>query len=138
MDIVPFPLSVDVIDDDMHVLGSLRFLLETEGFDVRTFASAADFLTIGLAETSDCVVVDYKMDTMNGLDLIRHLRTEQALFAVVLITGYPDEAIMQKAADIGVRHVVLKPHVEESLIMHVRMAIAEAGRKPHHPSGHLR
>ena len=37
----PPPLTIDVVDDDRDVLGSLRFLLESEGFKVRTFTSGA-------------------------------------------------------------------------------------------------
>lgn len=133
MSIARSPLSVDVVDDDADVLGSLRFLLETEGFDVRTFASASDFLANGLANAPDCIVIDYKMKSMNGLDLIRHLLAEQIAPPMVLITGHPDETIVQKAAAIGIRHVVLKPHVEESLMVHVRAAIAEDKRTRREP-----
>jgi two-component system response regulator FixJ len=127
MGISPPPLTIDVVDDDRDVLGSLRFLLETEGFEVRTFTSGSDLLKRPAAALPDCLIIDYKMDGMNGLDLFQQLRMQGRVPPVVLITGYPDETIPTKAAAAGIRHVVLKPHVEESLIMHVRSAIEEAG-----------
>jgi two-component system response regulator FixJ len=50
-----------VVDDDSDVLGSLRFLLETDGFDVRTFRSAAALLNGSVVGEADCIVIDYKM-----------------------------------------------------------------------------
>jgi two-component system, LuxR family, response regulator FixJ len=132
----PPPLTIDVVDDDRDVLGSLRFLLESEGFQVRTFTSGSDLLKCPPVALPDCLIIDYKMDGMNGLDLFQRLRMLGRVSPVVLITGYPDETISTKAAAAGIRHVVLKPHVEESLIMHVRSAMAETG--PTIEKGYLR
>jgi two-component system response regulator FixJ len=63
-----------VVDDDSDVLGSLRFLLETDGFDVRTFRSAAALLNRKIAGKVDCFVLDYKMPAMSGIDLAKRLR----------------------------------------------------------------
>ena len=119
----PAPV-IYVVDDDTDVLGSLRFLLETEGFDVRTFRNAAAVLDGQEAEEADCFVIDYKMPVMTGLDLAGRLRSRHAGKPIILITGYPDENIMEKAAAAGIRHVLLKPHIEESLLTHIRGAIA--------------
>src|SRR6476660_2385592 len=45
MSLSPTKSTVYVVDDDPDVLGSLRFLLETDGFEVRTFRSAAALLS---------------------------------------------------------------------------------------------
>ena len=56
-----------VIDDDFDVLKSLRFLLETEGFDVRTFRSGTALLGSRIRNDADCLIVDYKMAGMDGM-----------------------------------------------------------------------
>ena len=121
----PTPV-VYVVDDDTGVLGSLRFLLETDGFDVRTFRSAAALLNANVTGKADCFVIDYKMPAMSGIDLANRLRSRHAGTPIILITGYPDENIEEKAAAAGIRHVLLKPHLEESLASHIRGAIQEA------------
>jgi two-component system response regulator FixJ len=121
----PTPV-VYVVDDDTGVLGSLRFLLETDGFDVRTFRSAAALLSGSIAGEAHCFVIDYKMPTMSGIDLARRLRNRRVGAPIILITGYPDENIEEKAAAVGIRHVLLKPHLEESLVNRIRGAIQEA------------
>jgi FixJ family two-component response regulator len=120
----PAPV-IYVVDDDTDVLGSLRFLLETDGFDVRTFRSAAALLNGSDAGKADCFVIDYKMPTMSGIDLANRLRNRSAGAPIILITGYPDENIAEKAAAAGIRHVLLKPHLEESLVSRIRGAILE-------------
>lgn len=118
--------TVYVVDDDTDVLGSLRFLLESEGFEVQTFRSGEALLTVIAASAVDCLVIDYKMPAMNGIDLASGLRNRDIDIPIVLITGYPDGNIRKKAAAVGIDHVLLKPHIEESLVSHVRAAIGES------------
>lgn len=120
----PAPL-IYVVDDDTDVLGSLRFLLETDGFDVRTFRSAAALLDGSGAGAADCFVIDYKMPAMSGIDLANRLRNRHFEIPIILITGYPDKNIEEKAAAVGIRHVLLKPHLEESLVSRIRGVIQE-------------
>jgi two-component system response regulator FixJ len=115
-----------VVDDDTDVLGSLRFLLETDGFDVRTFRSGAALLNAIVTGEVDCFVIDYKMPTRSGIDLANRLRNRDIDTPIILITGYPDENILVKAATAGIHHVLLKPHLEESLVTRIRGAIQEA------------
>ena len=122
----PHQPAVYVVDDDVGVLGSLRFLLETEGFEVRTFRSGAALLSAVRPVDVDCLVIDYKMPDMNGLDLVASLRGNNVAAPVILITGYPDANIAARAATAGVEHVLLKPLLGDSLAKHIKIAIAEA------------
>jgi two-component system response regulator FixJ len=123
---------VCVVDDDPGVLGSLRFLLETDGFDVKTFRNGAALLDTAASNTADCFVIDYKMPNVNGIDLVIRLRSRDIVAPVILITGYPDDSIPAKAAVAGVHHVLLKPHLEESLVARIRGAIREASPGARH------
>lgn len=116
------PLSVNVVDDDPAVLNSLRFLLETEGFSVRTFRSGAALLNAGAAGCADGYVIDYKMEAMDGLDLASRLKTTGQA-PVILITGFPDDSIAAKASAAGVHTVLLKPHLEDNLAATLHAAI---------------
>jgi two-component system response regulator FixJ len=116
---------VYVVDDDADVLGSLRFLLETDGFNVRTFRNGLALLNAVRSTGADCFVIDYKMPDMNGLDLAARLRNRDIAAPIILITGYPDENIAARAAAAGIRDVLLKPWLEESLVTRIRGAIEE-------------
>jgi two-component system response regulator FixJ len=112
-----------VVDDDYDVLTSLRFLLETEGFDVRTFRSGSALLNSSFRRDADCLIVDYKMAGIDGLDLAQRLRGLDVSTPIVMITGYPDENITTKASSAGVRQVLLKPNLEGNLVECVRNVI---------------
>jgi FixJ family two-component response regulator len=118
--------TVYVVDDDADVLGSLRFLLETDGFNVRTFRSGAALLNAVRSTGVDCFVLDYKMPDMNGLDLAGRLRNRDIAAPVILITGYPDENISTRAEAAGVRHVLMKPLLDDSLVSRIRGAIQDS------------
>jgi two-component system response regulator FixJ len=127
MSSLPAKPVIYVVDDDQGVLGSLRFLLETDGFDVKTFRSGTALLSAVASNGAACFVIDYKMPNMNGIDLADRLRKRDIAAPIILITGYPDDSIPAKAAVVGVHHVLLKPHLEESLVARIRGAIQEAG-----------
>ncbi|MBR0844726.1 response regulator [Bradyrhizobium liaoningense] len=117
--------TVYVVDDDAAVLGSLRFLLETDGFAVRTFRNGTALLNASGAAGADCYVIDYKMPDINGIDLAGRLRQSHDDTPVVLITGYPDGNISARAAAAGIKDVILKPLLDENLIKRIRRAIKD-------------
>jgi FixJ family two-component response regulator len=122
-----------VVDDDLDVLSSLGFLLETEGFDVRTFRSGAAMLDTAAAEQFDCFVLDFKMPNMSGIAVANSLRNRNVSAPIILITGYPDENIQAKATVAGIDLVLLKPDAEESLASQIRAAVKRnrhAGGRP--------
>ena len=119
---------VYVVDDDAAVLGSLQFLLETDGFAVRTFRNATALLNASGASGADCYVIDYKMPDINGIELAGRLRQSGGDVPVILITGYPDVNISARAAAAGVKDVILKPLLDENLVKRIRHAI-EARRE---------
>jgi FixJ family two-component response regulator len=125
--------TIYVVDDDVGVLGSLRFLLETDGFSVRTFRSGGAALSAPDPRDADCYVIDYKMPDINGIDLVGQLRHRGIDAPVVLITGYPDQNIPARAKAAGVKHIMRKPLLDDNLVKQIRGAIEEhraTGPKP--------
>lgn len=123
----PRKAMIYVVDDDYDVRTSLRFLLETEGFDVRTFRSGVALLGSATRNGADCLVIDYKMAELDGLELALRLRRLEVSTPIILITGYPDDKISAKATSAGVRQVLLKPNLEGNLVDCVRNVIDTSG-----------
>jgi FixJ family two-component response regulator len=81
---------IAVVDDDHRILQSLENLLESAGYSVRLFFSAAALLeTPGLGEI-DCVVSDINMPLVDGLELSRLLQKAKPGLPIILITGHPE------------------------------------------------
>ncbi len=118
---------VFLVEDDPDVLSSMKFLLETEGFRVEAFATGSDFLSTASFGLGNCLIIDFKMPGIDGLQTVRHLRDRQISIPVVLVTAY--ERLAAMAASYGIEHVVLKPDTAECLVPYVNAAI-EGGLRP--------
>jgi len=117
--------TIIIVDDDPQVLRSLRFLLETEGYNVLAFGSAEELLAEAELPVNACFVVDYRMPVMDGLELIARMRERRGKLQAILITGYPDELIDARAARAGIR-VIRKPHLDDGLLDGIRTVLDEA------------
>jgi FixJ family two-component response regulator len=105
---------VAVVDDDLAVLDSLKFLLETAGYAVAAYNSATAFLADGSSRPA-CLIVDQHMPMMTGLELAARLRDEAAAVPVLLITGSPSPAIVARANQLGIA-MLEKPPAEDDVL----------------------
>ncbi len=117
------PATVVLVDDDLAVLRSLRFLLEAEGFAVDTFQSGAELLLQPKLPSRGCFVIDYCMPVMNGLELLARLRARKSTLPAILMTGHFDRQIDADAARAGVRQVFHKPNLHGGLVETIRHAL---------------
>jgi len=112
-----------VIDDDSAVRNSLKFALEVEGFSVQVYSTGAALLKEEMPE-SGCLVADYYLPEMNGLDVIELLRERDVKLPAILITSHPTAAIRSRARSAGVR-LVEKPLLNDALFRCIRSALGE-------------
>ena len=116
-----------VIDDDPAVRSSLKFALEIEGYSVRTFATGAELLKEKDIPEIGCLVADYYLPGINGLDLLAALRERHVKLPAILITTHPNAGIRGRAAAAGV-HLIEKPLLTDSLFQSIRAALGKAGQ----------
>ena len=83
------PCRVVVVDDDASVRGALGRLLRVTGHQVRTYASAEDFLGAAPRDV-DCLVLDVYLGGMNGYDLHSLLTAEGQAPPTVFVTAHDD------------------------------------------------
>ena len=98
---------IAVIDDDVAVCDSTRCLLEAYGFDVRTYLSCADFF--GESPDAACVIVDYQMPNLNGLDFASELRRSGRYVPAIMFTATDDPTVERQAAGLQISQVLKKP-----------------------------
>jgi two-component system response regulator FixJ len=120
---MPSDPIVHVIDDDDAARDSLAFLLETSGFPVQTYASAVAFLDQIADAEPGCIVSDMRMPGLTGLDLLRHLRTRQVNWPVIVITGQGDVALAVESIRAGAVDFIEKPYNHEELLGAVQSAL---------------
>jgi two-component system response regulator FixJ len=109
-----------VLDDDSAVRHSIKFLLEIEGFEVRCYASPAELLNDADQDPFHCLIIDYHIPEMNGLDVVSKLQEGTgSILRAILVTSQPDAVICERAAALGVA-VVLKPFRGTELLERIR------------------
>jgi two-component system response regulator FixJ len=114
-------LVVIVVDDDGDVLQSLRFAFEVEGFEVRTFPSGEALLQHPALADEGCLVLDYRLDGIDGLALLDRLRGQGNRRPAILITT-SDATISARAARAGVT-IIEKPLLCDTLVAEARRLI---------------
>jgi FixJ family two-component response regulator len=111
-----------VIDDDPAVGKSLKFALEIEGFAVQVYPAPGDLLAEDDMPANACLVIDYNLPGMNGLDLLDRLRARSIRWPAILITTHPTALIRNRAASAGVR-LIEKPLLNDTLFQCIRSAL---------------
>ena len=114
--------AIAVVDDDVAVCDSTRLLLEAFDHSVRTYTSGADFLR----DDPDiaCLIVDYQMPGLNGLEFVSELRKRGSKVSAIMITATTDPTIERRAAELGIRRVLRKPLSKQVLLGAIREELA--------------
>ncbi len=119
---LPQPWIVHVVDDDSAVCSALRFTFELDGFNVRTYASSGEMLAAELP-SSGCMVVDYNLPGLNGLDLLHELGQRNVHLPAFLITSNPSHTVRSRASAQGVA-IIEKPLLGDQLSEAVHSSFA--------------
>ncbi len=117
--------TVFVVDDDAAVRDSLRWLAQSVGLAVQTFARAEDFLNEYDPATPGCLLLDVRMPGMSGLSLQDELAVRHATLPVIILTGYGEVATAVRALKTGAVDFIEKPFSDEVLLDRVRQALLQ-------------
>lgn len=117
----PAPVLL-VVDDDAAVLNSLKFCLEIEGYVVRLYADSVKILNEPDLPGFGCLVIDYHLPDMTGIELLAKLRSEGVKLPAILITGHPGLSQRRRAAEAGLT-IVEKPLLGNGLAEAIRRAL---------------
>jgi len=114
---------VFVVDDDVSVRESLELLIQTEGWQPETFASAQEFLSCPRILTPNCLILDVNLPDLNGLDLQQLVAVDRTDMPIIFITGYGDVPMTVRAMKAGAVEFLMKPFAEDALLSAIRHAI---------------
>ena len=120
---MPDKTVIHVIDDDAAMRDSLAFLLDVNGFRPEVFESSNAFLARAASSTPVCIVSDIRMPGMNGIELVRKLKSDGIACPVVLITGHGDVALAVEAMKAGAVDFIEKPFDDIVLLSAIRAAL---------------
>ena len=116
--------TVLIVDDDAAVRSALKFALEVEGLDVRLYDGPVALLADASLPDRGCLVIDYRMPVMDGLQLTDQLRARKVELPVILITGRVSDDLRRRAVRSGICQVLEKPLLNGTLVEGIRSALA--------------
>lgn len=120
---------VHLVDDDASFLSATARLLRASGFQVRTFASAGEFLAQITPGISGCVITDLQMPGLSGIDLQTALAQSEQFLPVLFLTGQGDIPSSVHAMRGGAEDFLEKRAPKEKILAAVRQALARAARE---------
>ena len=112
--------SIAVVDDDPAVLKALSRLLRSHAFRARTYGSGQEFLAALPTGLPDCLIVDFQMPEMNGLELQQHLVSIGIKIPTILITAHGDVALRDHS---GLVASLRKPLQQQALFEAIDRAV---------------
>ncbi|MEM1076137.1 MAG: response regulator [Pseudomonadota bacterium] len=115
--------TIFIVDDDEDIRSSLGRSLQKRGFKVEAFASAQAFLDAYKHRRSGCLILDYGMAGMNGLQLQQRLVTEGRALPIIFITGHGGIPESVQAMKAGAVDFLEKPFRTEVLVDRINQAL---------------
>jgi CheY-like chemotaxis protein len=102
-------LRLLVVDDNSDTLESLAMLLRHYGHDVITAASGPAALDLARAEDLDVILMDIGLPSLNGYEVARRIRAQDAQTVLIAMTGYGQPDDRQLSKDAGFNYHLIKP-----------------------------
>jgi CheY-like chemotaxis protein/DNA-binding transcriptional ArsR family regulator len=124
------PIRVLIVDDEPGLADTVATYVEhaDEAIEATTATSALEATTVLEGESFDCVVSDYKMPAISGLDFLKVVREEYASLPFILFTAKGSEDAASEAIATGVTAYVTKgPDADQydELVDHIHEAVDE-------------
>ncbi len=98
--------------------------ISAEGFDVRLFRSAEEFLDSGRFEENACLILDVNLPGISGIDLQQRLNDSGVEIPILFVSAQTDESLRQRALAAGAACFFTKPLSIESLLSNIRSVLA--------------
>ena len=111
-----------IVEDERHIIESLTFVLESEGFEVAAELDGEAGLRRLRADRPDVLVLDLMMPKMNGLEVLKAVKADAELrtLPVVVLTAKGRQQDRRMAEEIGVDAFMTKPFSNRDVVEAVR------------------
>jgi two-component system, chemotaxis family, chemotaxis protein CheY len=121
-------IPVLIADPDKHVANLVRDVMKSVGFfNIHVVKDGAEALRVIESEGIELVIVDWQLNGMNGLDMLKHLRGDEEspnrFLPVIMLTGRAERRDIETARDTGVTEYLAKPFTAKALFERVVQVI---------------
>lgn len=112
-----------VVEDEPQIARVLQLELQFEGYEVTIAHTGTDGLIAYREQSFDLVLLDIMLPGMNGLDVLKRIRTDERMTPVILLTAKGDTHDKVAGLDLGANDYITKPFEFEELLARIRSAL---------------
>ncbi len=123
-------IQVLILDDDIQMAKVVRDMLDAIGFErIFTARDGTAGLKIMQQRPIDLVLTDWRMEPMNGISLVKFVRTSpdspNRFLPIIMMTGQAEMEHVHEARDAGVNEFVVKPFTVRTLMERIITVIEQ-------------
>jgi CheY-like chemotaxis protein len=125
-------MNVLVVDDKATSRNIFQEMLKSFSFEVTLAASGQEGLTelekASMSQSFEVVIMDWKMPGMDGIGASKRIKNHTGLSkipAIIMVTAYSREEVIQKAAGVGLEGFLLKPVTPSMLFDTIMQALGQ-------------
>ena len=117
------PSIIHLVDDDPSFRKALTRLLRAANYDVRSYASAAEFVASRMPGEAGCIILDLQMPGVSGLELQQSIAGTDEPLPIIFLTGNGNIPASVRAMKAGAIDFLTKPVERETLLRAVGNAL---------------
>jgi FixJ family two-component response regulator len=121
-----------VIDDDDSIRRAVGCLISSFGFAIEVFGSGEEFFLCGNPQEVSCIVLDFYMPGMSGLEVQKRLVELGSHVPLIFMTACRDERVRSRALAAGAVGFLFKPFSEEALLSGIYSALKLSDQREKH------
>src|SRR5258708_13929235 len=107
---------ISIIDDDESMRCALKSLVTSLGFKAYTFASAQQYLDSPRLDDTSCLISDFQMPGLNGIELQQSLLPQGRHIPIIFVTAFPEARMRARAIEAVALGVLAKPSPSSKLL----------------------
>lgn len=109
-----------LVDDEAVVRDFVQRVLEANHFTVQTATSGETALRLVAEQAPDLILLDLHMPGMTGPEVLREIKLRHESIPVIILTGFPDSALMEQALEYSPVTLLSKPATPDRLLKTVK------------------
>jgi len=126
-----------IVEDDKNIASFIQTILETNGYQVLTSERCCQGMMVFSSHLPDLVVLDLGLPDVDGLDFIRHVRSNSTV-PIIVLSARATEADKVSALDLGANDYITKPFGTAELVARIRAVLRTTrlgGQMSDYPGG---
>lgn len=128
--------TILIIEDDNAFNNMLSHFLKRNDYNVKQAFSAEEGISLLEKESVDIIISDLRLPNLDGISLLKNLRSKRINSAFILMTAYADVQTAVKAMKIGAVDYISKPFVPEEVLL-VLKKISSSSKSEKNPEKKL-